>query len=326
MGRSRTGGPIGTRAIANARAPLWVARAAALGVVLFAPSVAGAQQPPPVMVGTPPPVVTPPPGLDTVVLRNGGLLRGRIQEILPGDHLTIAVDTGELRLIPWTEVGRVVVAASTKITPPSAPPAPAPPAPEPPPPPMRGPLVWVHIASPKHVTLNRRLDESGSWAHACDSPCDVELPIADEYEIAGLGNGPTKAFRLNASAGQSVVLSIEPPSIGGIVLGGALVLLGGVALYISAIVGVGIAAACTDEKCGTNGGYVAAAVSGGAMAAGGIIIYLSATTDINQHESVPTPARARDTTWLREPVWHTPIDPVPVSTPAFIIPIFSRSF
>jgi hypothetical protein len=321
MGRSRTAGPTGARARASARPLLW---SVALSGALLAPAVAGAQEPPPVMVATPPPVVAQPTALDTVMLRNGGLLRGRIQEILPGDHLTIAVDTGELRRVPWTEVQRVIVAASTKVSPAPAP-AP-PPAPEAPPPPMRGPLVWVHISSPKHVTLNRRLDASGSWARACDSPCDVELPLADEYEIAGLGNGPTKDFRLKASPGQSVVLSIEPPSIAGIVLGGALVVLGGISLYVSALVGIGIAAGCTDSKCGTNGGYVAAGVSAAAMAAGGIVIYLSATTDINEHESIPTRAAARDTTWLREPVWHTPLGPEPTATPAFTIPIFSRSF
>jgi hypothetical protein len=294
-----------------------------MGAMALVPAVAQAQEPS-LTLSTPP---APP---DSVVLRNGGLIRGRIQEILPGDHLTIAMDTGEMRRISWVDVERVIVAASTRIpamprTTDITPPSPA--APAAPPPPMRGPLVWVHISSPKHVTLNRRLDQGADWVKACDSPCDVELPIADEYEIAGMGNGPTKEFRLQASAGQSEVLSIEPPSIGGIVLGGGLVLVGGVGLYISVLVGLAFAAGCVDQSCGTNPGWVGSGISAGALAAGGLILYLSAKTDINQHESTPQPAVPPQNAYLREPTWRTTTEPVPTSSgPAFVVPIFSRSF
>jgi hypothetical protein len=293
-----------------------------MGAMALAPAVAHAQE-----------LSTPPAPPDSVVLRNGGLIRGRIQEILPGDHLTIAMDTGEMRRVSWAEVERVIVATSTRIPPmprttdvTPAVPAPRPP-PPPPPPPMRGPLVWVHITAPQHVTLNRRLDQGADWVKACDSPCDVELPIADEYEIAGLGNGPSKEFHLQASPGQSVVLSIEPPSIGGIVLGGGLVFVGGVGLYISVLVGLAVAAACTDQSCGTNPGWVGSGISAGAMAAGGFILYLSAKTDINQHESTPQPAAPPQNAYLREPTWRTTIEPLPTTSgPAFVVPIFSRSF
>jgi hypothetical protein len=239
------------------------------------------------------------------------------------------MDGGELRRVQWTDVERVIVAASTKV-PPMPKTTEIPSTPPPPPPPMRGPLVWVHIASPKHVTLNRRLDEGADWVKACESPCDIELPIADQYEIAGLGNGPSKDFHLQASPGQSVVLSIEPPSIGGIVLGGGLVLAGGVGLYISVLVGLTVAAVCSDpgQSCGANPGWVGAAISGGAMAAGGIILYMSAKTDINQHESTPQPAMPPQNAYLRQPTWHTSIEPslAGAGAAAFVLPIFSRSF
>ncbi len=294
-------------------------------VDLSAPIVQAQEPPPPVQLTQP--VAIPPAPPDSVVLRNGGLIRGRIQEILPGDHLTIAMETGEMRRIAWSDVERVIVAASTKIPPmprTTEPPRPLP-APELPPPPMRGPLVWVHITSPKHVTLNRRLDEGADWVHACDSPCDVELPLGDQYEIAGLGNGPSKDFHLKGAAGQSVVLTIEPPSVSGIILGGSMVALGGLSLYISVLVGLGTSAACAGQSCGTNGGYVAAGVSAGAMAVGGIILYLSAKTDINQHETAPAPAAPPQTGLLREPMWRTP-DLLSASAPSFSLPIFSRSF
>ncbi len=49
---------------------------------------------------------------DTVHLLDGGLYRGRIVEIVPGDHVTIIVEGGESKSIPWSNIDRVVAAGS----------------------------------------------------------------------------------------------------------------------------------------------------------------------------------------------------------------------
>src|SRR5205085_9806521 len=59
--------------------------------------------------------------VDAVHLRNGGFYRGRVTEIVPGDHVTVVVAPGgETKRIPWADVDRVIV-ASTPV-----PPAPTP--------------------------------------------------------------------------------------------------------------------------------------------------------------------------------------------------------
>jgi hypothetical protein len=54
---------------------------------------------------------------DVVHLRNGGFYRGRLSEIVPGDHVTIAIEGGESKAIAWDEVDRVV-ASTGPTTPP----------------------------------------------------------------------------------------------------------------------------------------------------------------------------------------------------------------
>jgi hypothetical protein len=55
--------------------------------------------------------------VDSVHLRNGGLYRGRVTEIVPGDHVTVVIaSSGETKRIPWPEIDRVIV-ASTPVPP-----------------------------------------------------------------------------------------------------------------------------------------------------------------------------------------------------------------
>ena len=51
--------------------------------------------------------------VDAVYLRNGGMYRGRVTEIVPGDHVTVLVQpSNETKRIPWPEVDRVIVAST----------------------------------------------------------------------------------------------------------------------------------------------------------------------------------------------------------------------
>lgn len=114
------------------RAGILVGLVSIAAVMSSAPS-ASAQETEP----TPPAVRAAEAASDTVHLRNGGLYRGRIVEIVPGDHLTLIVEGGESKQVPWADVDRIVAAGSPSqpalVIPanPSAPSVALPPAPAP---------------------------------------------------------------------------------------------------------------------------------------------------------------------------------------------------
>ncbi|MBX3207474.1 MAG: hypothetical protein KF764_20670 [Labilithrix sp.] len=313
--------------------------AASLGVLavtaaLFVPATAFAQEEPPPL---PPPAAsegtTATPSatttIDSVHLRNGGLYRGRVTEIVPGDHVTVIVDQGESKRIPWAEVDRVIVASTAVPAPPSASPpirGTAAPATPPLPAPMVGPRARVHITSSKNVILYRRPASSSGWVQACTSPCNQELPIGDTYRVTGNGVSSSKEFRLEASPGGSVDVAIDPPSTGGMVLGGFLAGGGATAAYVGMLValvgaseanntcygGSGSDGYCakrkSDAESARNGGLIAMGVGAGLTVAGILVFLSSAKTDIVQTsgrgsasaDPAPRPLDA----FLRLPTWR----------------------
>jgi hypothetical protein len=69
-----------------------------VGVAVFvAPSSSAAEDPSPSGAGP-----------DRIVLRDGTEERGRITELIPGNHATIVGDGGETKRIPWTMIERVI--------------------------------------------------------------------------------------------------------------------------------------------------------------------------------------------------------------------------
>ncbi len=310
-------------------------RAASLGVLaltagLFVSGSAFAQEEPPPL---PPPAssggttATPSASatVDSVHLRNGGLYRGRVTEIVPGDHVTVVIEQGDTKRVPWAEVDRVIV-ASTAVP---APPAPGRVAPATPPvaAPMVGPRARVHITSSRNVILYRRPAGSTSWVQACTSPCNEELPIGDAYRVTGNGISASKEFRLDANPGGTVDVAIDPPSTGGMVLGGFLAGGGATVAYVGMLLAL-VGAAEANDDCylrGTgstycennksdaeavrNGGLIAMGV-GAAATIGGILIFLnSAKTDISQttgkgDSSGAASRRGPLDAFIRQPTWR----------------------
>ncbi|MBX3262582.1 MAG: hypothetical protein KIS78_02355 [Labilithrix sp.] len=313
-------------------------RAASFGVLavtaaLLVPSTALAQEeeeppalPPPAESGGAVATPTASATIDAVHLRNGGLYRGRVTEIVPGDHVTVIVDQGETKRVPWAEVDRVIVATTAVPAPPtSTTPARGIPAPATPPlpAPMVGPRARVHITSSKNVILYRRPASSSGWVQACASPCNEELPIGDTYRLTGNGVSSSKEFRLDASPGGSVDVAVDPPSTGGMVLGGFLAGGGATAAYVgmlAALVGASDASrTCygggdsycerrkSDAEDVRNGGLIAMGVGAGLTVVGILVFLNSAKTDIVQTSgkgtaAAPTP-RPLDA-FLRQPTWH----------------------
>ena len=61
---------------------------------------------------------------DAVTLKHGGMIKGKVTEILPGDHATVAMANGQNAIIRWEEIGSIS-RGGTLIkmdTPPPAPP------------------------------------------------------------------------------------------------------------------------------------------------------------------------------------------------------------
>lgn len=101
-----------------------VVGALAAALALVAPAIARAEEAAPSEV---------PAASDSVLLRNGGFYRGLLTEIVPGDHVTIVVEGGDSKTIPWAEVDRVIAPTGTASRPKVLRANPEPGAPSPPP-------------------------------------------------------------------------------------------------------------------------------------------------------------------------------------------------
>lgn len=171
---------------------------------------------------------------DTVFLTSGGLVRGSVVESAPGDHVTLAMPTGEIRRIPWAAVDHLEIGAQ-RTTDPAAVPAPQPL----PDTPKRGPLVRVHITSEQTILLDRRPQGAETWVPACTSPCDEELPLGDTYRLSGAGVRATSEFRLQGAEGGHVDLKVDAATKRawwvGAGIGGLGLVLDGYGLYLALV-------------------------------------------------------------------------------------------
>jgi hypothetical protein len=252
----------------------------------------------------PPPNQAPPGGgviesttvtVDTVHLRSGGMFRGRVTEIVPGDHVTVLLPTGESRRVVWRDVDRVIVAST------AVPPVPSASAPATAP--MSGPRARVHIKAPSPSYLYRRAAGTTEFVTACQTPCDAEMPIGDTYKIGGSGFTTTGEFKLDAPPGGSVELIVDGPNWAGIIGGGLLTSGGAFTAYVGTIFALAggdcssYSGGCKESR---NVGLGALAVGAGMIALGLVIVFPSLKTDFSQHNSPPS----KDA-FVRTPSWRS---------------------
>ncbi|HSO37717.1 MAG TPA: hypothetical protein VLT33_34560 [Labilithrix sp.] len=268
-------------------------------LALLAPVVAHADEDPP-----PPASLSrnPTATVDTVHLRSGGVVLGRVSEIVTGVRVSILTPTGELRNVPWSDVDRVVVANTAP--PPQLPPRRPPPAPPPPPPmepdlpPMDGPRAFVHIEASGTTYLYRAPDGTTDYQTACTAPCDMELPIGDSYKIGGNGTKTTPSFKLKASPGGSVTLKVDGANWFGVIGGGTLAVSGAMTAYVGLLLA---AADDSSRRSGSGSAGLACFLIGGAATALGTLAFLrSNTTDV-----VQTSPKAASDAFVRAPSWRT---------------------
>ena len=278
--------------------------------LLLASSLACADDPPPLPPPTPPATSAAPALLthdasavvDTITLRSGGVVQGRVTDIATGEHVAILTSTGELRTVPWADVDRVVVANTNRpvLPAPRAKPRPEPPPLQPDAAPMVGPFARVHIEASGTTYLYRAPHGTEDFETVCEAPCDMDLPINDDYRIGGNGTKTTPRFKLKAQGGGSVILKVDGANWFAILGGGTLAVVGGMTSYV----GLLMAAAGSDnhsssDETGTAG--LACFVIGGVVAALGAYAFVRGnSTDIVQ----TGPAAAKDA-FVRAPSWRS---------------------
>jgi hypothetical protein len=112
--------------------------------------------------------------------------------------------------------------------------------------------LMVHLETPSPISLEHRAGPQAAWEHACDSPCDVRLPVGDQYRIVGGADiNESNSFVLDGSKGDRAVLYVAPGSKNRQKIGTG-VLIGGAVLFVGGVVG-GLAASCPSCTFQANG-------------------------------------------------------------------------
>jgi len=193
------------------------------------------------------------------------------------------------------------------------------------------------MAADPGVTLESIAPGSGGWELACTTPCDAELPLANQYRVAGPNVRRSRPFGITASPGQHVVLTISAGSKGAFAGGIALVGAGGAAAGIGLVVLTFAALECGDgesfqchEGVSPNSSLeIAGAVvmlAGVGMLIAGAVLGASAKTTETQTMAALAPKERPDTAWLRAPMWRDTARDTPGMPRAMGFPLFAESF
>jgi hypothetical protein len=206
-------------------------------------------------------------GADIVRLKNGGVVRGKISELLPGSSVTIVSASGKTHEFQMTEVSYAGPESQdpTAAAAPAAPPPPAPPKPKPaaasewsnqssndakPYVTVHGAQANLHLESdPPGLTFHREASSAiafgrGGVAHAtgyerlCTSPCDISLPAGTEtLALSKDGKSPVEAGSVSFPAGDSQILGSYQSNTGirvaGVVIIVASAVAGGALIFTS---------------------------------------------------------------------------------------------
>jgi hypothetical protein len=174
--------------------------------------------------------------------------------------------------------------------------------------PATGAKALVHIQSPRHVTLDRKNPgEDEPWVTACESPCDVELPLDNDYRIVGSGVRPSGEFRLEGKPGERIVLEVNPSSKAvratGILLGslGITAIVSGLYLWAGMLPATSGQACTSDPRdahpCDTardigRAGLIMAGAGAVLATVGGILFFASNRSKTTESDEAPRAASA----------------------------------
>ncbi len=270
---------------------------------------------------------TTPSGDDAVYMKDGSLLRGVLVEMMPGDHVSIQLPTGQVAVVRWDAITRVERATRVDVkAPPPAVPTTVQTA--------GAGQALVHIETDKPLQVETHII-GREWRFACDAPCDIALDLDKAYRIIGDGVRPSPTFRIAAAPGGRVVLDVATASksglVGGIVMasvGAPLMLIGGV---IVAVGGLSSASGLSTGDGEKKSGWIVFGIGAGGLVGGVILILTNARTNVvqsNGNTLVRPDERAEG--YVRRPAWNDarldtrPLDPRAVQT--VLVPLYSGRF
>ena len=302
-----------------------------------APSVAWAQAqpvpyptlPPPVPYGEP----APPPGaavqrapavgLDTIYMKNGGILRGTIIDAIPDAQARIQLATGEIATVPWQAIDRIEHGSTGPGRPAPPGPVPAPPTPAPPGPRVYAPsaMVWVHVEGGEGSLLETDRASDGTWETACRAPCDIQVPTSADYRIGGSSRRQSGMFHLRGQQGDHVTVTVSGGSKAWLITGIVITPVGGLVTLIGLVMGLAgsvsaeasesgcIGTTCTQASGSTNPGLATAgwitALVGVAVGVGGIVLIVNnAKTGVAVDVTGAQAARVQGDAWAHVPSWR----------------------
>jgi hypothetical protein len=272
----------------------------------------------------PPPTssAVPAAGNDVVVLKNGGMIRGTLLEIIPNDHATVQLATGQNAIISWDQVHHIERGSAAQV---KATPAPV----------VEEATVRLHIESDRQVTLERH-EVGNTWSVACTSPCDADVGLKQEYRITGSGLRTSTSFRIAARPGEHVTVDVNAGTKAGLAGGIVFVSLGPLAMFIGLIVvavanasesfttynGSGTATTGSRDHSGAaTTGWIITACGAGATV-GGIFMIVGSKTTVE----LSTQKREKASIdGARLPTWHDDRSPLRGPTP-FNVPLLSGTF
>ena len=218
--------------------------------------------------------------MDTVELRSGGVVRGTIVELLPGDHVTIQLPSG-IKTFPWGEISRVERAGAQAQQPTyTAPPGTTPPPNEPLVQPGE-PSTRVYIDSSSPVSLFR-MDNRGDVKTVCIAPCGEVLPFTGLYWVSGKDVNPSDKFQLPPGKAETK-LHISGGSKGAVTGGVVLAVVGGNILLIGGLVLLTVGAVASAPTSSSSSRDLAGAWATGAVITGiglgmgilGLVLWIS---------------------------------------------------
>lgn len=236
-----------------------------------------------------------PAAADTVNLKNGGMIRGKLVEVIPDVSVTIvSAASGESKTFPWAEVAGIDRASDAPAAPEAAP-APAQERPA-------GPRLHIEPTRDTRVDLFEITAEvvaSGynttvrgiAYRPVCTSPCDDIIDGARGQSFFFGGDGVTTSPRFTLSGYSGDVVASVKPGRRGLRVGGLLAASFGAAGVITggtlfAVANIRSTRTTVDEMGGlvtttTKPNYAPATailVTGAALLVGGIVMYVLGRT------------------------------------------------
>jgi hypothetical protein len=239
------------------------------------------------------PAPTAPP--DLVLLKNGGMLRGTISELTPGQQVTIVLLTGETRKVPMSDVTYAGPASKA----PGA--APAPPSPTPPDSDAARPTITVKanevpikfVSSEPKLTLHLKTHSavlartSGRVAvrgydRICTSPCEASLPSGThEFGVSPEGGDPVEVDKSVTLESASKLEAKYESKSGVRTIGWVLAIGGSIGGTILILTASGSEENCSSGSCidmpqvNTDQLYAGLGIAGAGLIIGGALILFS---------------------------------------------------